>query len=801
MKLTSLFMRNKGPGGRSGRRRRESGKAEVTAHPAGVWLVRILCLVLLWAGTIAFLALRASYQPHFQYVAGQMADRFVYCETAFEYEDPDTTAQQRREAAAQVPGIFTINAAVGEEALRRLLELNDLVRATSGDEAVGPVPPASRPAETAGAVGIAAAPALVAGLAAPQRAAFEYLAAVPARLKLLERYLGDAYRRGIISDEGLKSRLDGMAVREKLTLVDSYGRRSTITLSELLVPERAAKQVTQDFVQASPEHANATEDLLTSLLPKLFVPNLVLDMEGTQRARREASESIRVVRRTVPVGTALVRRGEVVTRDDLFRLRKYEAVLGQEVTLQADWGTRVAVAVLLLVVLAAAFHMLHAINPEVLMSNTLLTLTVTVLLVQLTLSRLAGELYSNYSNAGPAWLGVFLPLSFGAMLLAQLIGLRAAVWAGMVAAAAVALRYDQSLHLFLLGSLSSFAAALLMRRSTKRYHALRTGLGVGLVIALVSAVKLQESHMPVSFFVWLVPLAVGTGVVTAIVAAAVTPLFEYLFDVVTDLSLLELSDLNHPLLKQLQMEAPGTYHHSLIVATIAESAAAAIGANPLLARVSAYFHDIGKLENPGYFTENAMGQDMHEDLQPRMSTLVIMNHVKAGLELAAKYKLKSPLRAAIAQHHGTNLVYYFYRRAVARQQAADPERLVGEHEYRYPGPLPERKEIVIISIVDSCEAAVRSLEKATPQKIEALVEEMVLKRLRDGQFDAADLTLHELASVKATIIKSLATMHHGRVRYPREGEDDNDGDLFKSGGGPANPKPAGTDSSAGTGSR
>ena len=195
-----------------------------------------------------------------------------------------------------------------------------------------------------------------------------------------------------------------------------------------------------------------------------------------------------------------------------------------------------------------------------------------------------------------------------------------------------------------------------------------------------------------------------------------------IFRVTTNINLLELSDLNHPLLKRLQMEAPGTYHHTLMVATLAEQAAESIGANPLLARVAAYFHDVGKLSNPSYFTENAFGQDRHADLSPRMSALIILNHVKEGLVLAQKYKLRKPLREVIASHHGTSRIYFFYRRAV--EEAGGDESAVDEFDYRYPGPLPRSREAAIISLADSCEAASRSLQKPLPQKIDALVDDI-----------------------------------------------------------------------------
>ena len=197
------------------------------------------------------------------------------------------------------------------------------------------------------------------------------------------------------------------------------------------------------------------------------------------------------------------------------------------------------------------------------------------------------------------------------------------------------------------------------------------------------------------------------------------------------------------------MEAPGTYHHTLMVATLAEQAAEAIGANPLLCRVAAYFHDIGKLSNPSYFTENAFGMDRHADLSPRMSALIILNHVKEGLVLAQKYKLRKPLREVIASHHGTSRIYFFYRRAV--DEAGGDASAVDEFDYRYPGPLPRSKEAAIISLADSCEAASRSLQKPSPQKIDALISDIFRDRILDGQLADCELTLREIEQVQESI--------------------------------------------------
>lgn len=240
--------------------------------------------------------------------------------------------------------------------------------------------------------------------------------------------------------------------------------------------------------------------------------------------------------------------------------------------------------------------------------------------------------------------------------------------------------------------------------------------------------------------------------------------FEYLFSVITNFSLLELADFNQPLLKRMILEAPGTYHHSLVVSNISEAAADAIGANALLTRVGAYYHDIGKLVKPDYFTENQISVgNKHDDLEPSMSRLVILNHVKEGIELAKKYRLNPIIANFIPEHHGTSLMHYFYQRALAK--TPDIEQ-VAEENYRYPGPKPQRKETAIVLLADSAEAATRSLEDVTPTRIEEIVRKVINNKFIDGQLDESNLTLKEIETIAVTFTRSLSAAYHGRVKYP-----------------------------------
>ena len=260
--------------------------------------------------------------------------------------------------------------------------------------------------------------------------------------------------------------------------------------------------------------------------------------------------------------------------------------------------------------------------------------------------------------------------------------------------------------------------------------------------------------------------AAGSAFVVGIFIQAFLPIIEQAFGIATSMTLMDYSDANQPLLRKLAMDAPGTFSHSLLIGSIAEAAAESIGANGLLCRVGSYYHDIGKINKPGYFVENQMGSaSRHEQLSPAMSQLVIVGHVKDGIEIAKEFGLPAVLRQFIETHHGTTLMQYFYHEA--RKKQDDKQSPVSESEFRYPGPKPKSKEAAIVMISDAVESAARSLTDHTPAKVEGIVHAIAMKRLQDGQFDECDLTLRELSKIEISLSKALAAHHHGRIAYPK----------------------------------
>ncbi len=302
-------------------------------------------------------------------------------------------------------------------------------------------------------------------------------------------------------------------------------------------------------------------------------------------------------------------------------------------------------------------------------------------------------------------------------------------------------------------------AILLVYNARKRAQVIRAGLisGVLQLVGLILLEHLWINH-PQRYTIILI-----NGLLSGVITLGILPLFEYLLQTVTNISLLELADSNHPVLQRLVMEAPGTYHHSIIVGNLSDSACLAVGANGLLARIGAYYHDIGKLQKPDYFIENQeIKKNAHDELTPTMSKLIIMNHIKEGLELAKKYSLSPVLWDFIRQHHGSSLVYYFYRRALEDKEV---DQEIAEEGFRYPGPKPNTKETAIVLLADSVEAATRSLKDPNADKIAEIVHKVINNKFIDGQLDECELTLKDIEKISSVFIKILSGIYHSRVSY------------------------------------
>jgi putative nucleotidyltransferase with HDIG domain len=365
------------------------------------------------------------------------------------------------------------------------------------------------------------------------------------------------------------------------------------------------------------------------------------------------------------------------------------------------------------------------------------------------------------------WHAEFVPLTLTAMILTLAYNPQFALLMSFSLSiiANVALGTGLGALLVMMGGMA--AAVLLLRNVRTRTRLIEVSAGAGLTfLAMTIATELHtgQTFNLILFdaarnFVW--------GVLAGFLLGGALPLVERCFGVVTDVSLSELADGSHPLLQELLRRAPGTYTHSMLVATLAEAAAEAINANPLLTRVGASFHDIGKMLKPHYFIENQVGENRHDNLEPGLSTLVIIGHVKDGVALAQQYRLPRPVVDFIQQHHGTTLVEYFYHEAVRlRESAGHGTSSELESTFRYPGPKPRSREVGIVMLSDAVESTSRALSDPAAGSLRKLVHELVMKRLLDGQFEESGLTLTELHLIEESLCKSLTALYHARIKYP-----------------------------------
>lgn len=357
-----------------------------------------------------------------------------------------------------------------------------------------------------------------------------------------------------------------------------------------------------------------------------------------------------------------------------------------------------------------------------------------------------------------------LPIAFGGMLIALLfdphtvvifsftIAILSGVWQNNI---------NYSFYVFV----GSILAAFSVIRCKKRHDIVMAGLNVSLanIVTVIIIELLNKRLYPQELLPSLI-FAVTSGLSVSAIVSFFLPVLEHLFKVTTDITLLEFVDLDHPLMKKLMIHAPGTYHHSIIVGNLVDAASEEVGVNPLLARVSAYYHDIGKIKMPEYFVENQSSLvNKHDKLMPHLSCMVLISHVKDGLELSDEYKLPAPIKASITEHHGTNLISYFYSKAKEGQAPDDPPC---EEDYRYPGPRPQSRITGLLMIADAVEAASRVLTEPTPSRVNGLVDKIVNQIFLDGQLDECELTLKDIHKIRKRFSYILTSILHKRIEYP-----------------------------------
>ncbi len=507
------------------------------------------------------------------------------------------------------------------------------------------------------------------------------------------------------------------------------------------------------------------KNLVVDFIQELIQPNITLNRNETQERQNKIAAKITPVLYEIKSGEMLLREGALVSELDLLKLEALQSETQKEQILLSSLG-----AALLLVSLLITTYILHF-NVQGPMStyhnkNLLLiaSLSLTFFFLAEISASFSGLLTHNSPVSMPGASIYFgIPLASGAMIICLFLGLAVAVPMALVMAIGFAFIFQNSLEMFIYFLVSSMMAAYWLRNCRERKVFIIAGAKLGLLnIALATAIHLYQGELSTSKLIWDWAFAFMGGIMAGIVTAGLVPLIEIAFDYTTDITLLELAHLDRPIMRRLMIEAPGTYHHSVIVGSLVEAAAAQIGANPLLAKVCGYYHDIGKIKKPLYFIENQTdGRNKHDKLAPSMSSLILIAHSKDGVEIARENKLGQVIIDTIRQHHGTSIIKYFYEKAKQKKG----EDAVNIDDFRYPGPKPQTKEAGLVMLADVVEAASRTLDNPTTSRIQGLVQKLINQIFSDGQLDACELTLKDLHNIARSFNKILYGIHHHRIEY------------------------------------
>ncbi|PIR65982.1 MAG: hypothetical protein COU52_01345 [Candidatus Omnitrophica bacterium CG10_big_fil_rev_8_21_14_0_10_43_8] len=493
---------------------------------------------------------------------------------------------------------------------------------------------------------------------------------------------------------------------------------------------------------------------VVEVLQNEITANLLFEKIITEARRQEAAASVPVQYKQISIkkGELIISKGQRANKD---HMAQFLAIEKNEI--QRSRG-KFTIGALLLVFLLLSVVTIYLIlyEPKIFHNTSYLTLigVLSVAIIFIARAIIVSPL--------PSYV---IPLASISMLIAILLNQRLAIFITIILGLAISINVENSLNLAIMFLFGGLIGIFSTRNIRKRWHIIRSGILVGGVNALsIISISLLNNLNVDSFLadgLW----GFGNGILCVFIVMSILPLLEDIFNITTNITLLELSDMNHPLLKDMMVKAAGTYHHSLMVGNLAEAAAETVGANSLLARVGAYYHDIGKIAKAEYFTENhkAGSKVLHDKLTPSMSRLIITSHVKDGVELGRKYKLRRDILDFVEQHHGTGLVYYFFQKALER---IEDDGVLKEEGFRYEGPKPQTRETAIVLMADSVEAASRSLTNPNPAKIEELVHRIINNKFIDGQLDECELTLRDLNKISGAFIRVLIGVTHTRIEYP-----------------------------------
>ncbi|WP_174209082.1 HD family phosphohydrolase [Clostridium cochlearium] len=511
---------------------------------------------------------------------------------------------------------------------------------------------------------------------------------------------------------------------------------------------KKAREFIIERINDSELNKKTLKNLATVIAYSEIKPNFFYDKEKTEELRQEAKKRAPVV---IKKGQIIVKEGEPVTKAQIDILAKLGLLNSKD---SFEWYIYLSLGILIALVMTIQWVYIRKFNREIFNNLSKLGL--------INIFTCMFVIFARVLSKQP----FLIPLACIPMLFTLLIDGKLSLVVNGLTCILISCAVEFNVEITLLTIINVLSISIILKKMQQRNDILYSVLYVSIInVILTFSAGVLLSNNTVD-----VVKKAGFSLVGSILSGVFTigflPFFESTFDIVTTIKLLELSNPNNPLLKRLLMEAPGTYHHSVLVGNLAEMAAEQVGGSPVLSRVASYYHDIGKIKRPYFFKENQLGNDNpHDKINPNLSTLIITAHVKDGIELAEEYKIPKVIRDIIEQHHGTTLVKYFY--ITMKNSMENPEE-IKEEDFRYPGPKPESKEAAIIMLADSVEAAVRSINDPTKGKIEEMVNNIIKGKLNEGQLDNCDLTLKDIDKIRNSFVKILLGIYHQRIEYPTD---------------------------------
>lgn len=742
---------------------------------------------------VVFLAVKipSVLTAHPVYRPGDVAERDVKASRDFFIEDAEATEAKRRQAAEAVAAVYDHDLGLAPQLTQSVNQAFAMARSileTPDDKMAGRIDPS--PGNGGKATATPVAPENSAPV--PKRSAHDEIWQIKEQFenqvgtvvsngayRLLEenRFSQDIANNinqllAMILETGVVANKE-MLLRESekgiaLRAVGSGGEQAVHNLKGYYGLDQAkamARTIGQSLLKDS--HYNL-RNLIIDLVQQLIQPNISFNREETEARRTLAAARVKPVLYMIKAGEIILREGERISDAQLIKLEALHKEIQKGRLVVGGLG-----AVLLLMAMVVVIYVLYLLPRSAFVRdrNRHLLLIGVVLCAGFLGTRFWMALAAALTQGTPLLLSAEavrfgLPLAAGSMILCLFMGLEMAMPMAAVLAAGASILMESRVEWFLYFLINGALGAYWMQSCRERNVFIKAGAKLGLVnVALAAAINLHSGSLDAAGLLWDWTFAFLGGLGSGVIAAGLAPLVEMGLGYTSDIKLLEVANLDRPLLRRLMLEAPGTYHHSVIVGSLVEAAAAQINANPLLGKVCGYYHDIGKINKPLYFVENQTdGKNRHDKLAPTMSKRILIAHVKDGVEIARQHKLGQTILDTIQQSHGTSLIAYFYEKA--KQQAGDDG--VNEDDFRYPGPRPQTREAGLVMLADVVEAASRTLENPTPARIQGLVQRLINKIFSDGQLDDCELTLKDLHRIAKSFNVILNGIHHHRVEYPEK---------------------------------